>query len=306
MARMQRINDLDLTLEPLSDSIVEVVYQEQVGWFGVNLGEDADSHPFAWTTDPDSRTHDGLLGAHPAADPAQALDDLSAQLASMQSVLEEERTSDPRHNLGAFLDTLPQTESKKEGGWRNLVSGGLRGVNRSKDILQDRASKSRDVLQDRASKSKDILQDRASKSRDVLQDRASKSKDILQDRASKGMDVLQDRASRSKDVLQDRASKGRDVLQDRASRSKDVLQDRASKGRDVLQDRASKGIEAIRVAASPALACEREGHVFDDIRLIGSSNNLPRFCRRCRTLIYVGEGNEGAAGSNNTGRQESS
>ena len=291
MVRMQKINDLELFIDPLSDSIVEVVYQEQVGWFGVNLGEEAEARPFAWTTDPDSRTQDGLIEANPATDPAQALEDLSARLASMQSALDAERASDPRHNLGAFLETLPQAEAKKEPGWRNLVSGGLRGVNRSKDILRDRASKSRDILQDGASKSKDILQDRASKSKDILQDRASKSKDILQDRASK-----------SKDILQDRASKSKDILQDRASKSKDILQDGASK----VQDRTSKGFEALREAASPSRACEREGHVFDDVRLIGSLNNLPRFCRRCRNLINVAQESGDAAGAHNAARPDDS
>ena len=229
MVRIQKINDLEFTLESLSDCLVQVVYQEQVGWFGVNLGEDVQDNPFAWTTDQDSCTQDGLMGARSAADPAQALEDLSAQLAEMQSALDAERASDPRHNLGNFLDTLPQAEVEKDVGWRSLVGGGLTGLSRGKDILQDRATKGRDILQDRA-----------------------------------------------------------------------------TKGRDILQDRAAKGVEAVREAASPSRACEREGHVFDDVRLIGSSNNLPRFCRRCRNLINVAEENRDTAANRSEARQDTS
>ena len=249
MARIQIINGLEFTLEPLSDSLVEVVHQEQIGWFGVNLAGDADDYPFAWTTDADSCTQDGLEVAHPATGPAQALEDLAAQLASMQNVLDTEKANDPRNNLGSFLETLPQAEVKKETGWRNLVSDGLRGVNRSKDVLQERAAK-------------------------------------------------------AKDVLQERAVKGRDVLQERAAKGRDVLQERAAKGRDAVQQRAARGVEAVKEAASPSLACDREGHVFDDVRLVGSASDMPRFCRRCRSMINVGSENRGAGDGGDEGRKD--
>ena len=59
----------------------------------------------------------------------------------------------------------------------------------------------------------------------------------------------------------------------------------------------------MKEAASPSLACGREGHVFDDVRLVGSSNNLPRFCRRCRTLVNVTEESEGTAANRNEEEQ---
>ena len=114
MKRVQIIDDREFTLEPLNECVIEVSYQEQLGWFGVNLDDStADEFPFAWTVDAEAKTDDGVGSDLLAASVDQALEAVAERLKEAQEVHDAEQARDPRNQLGALLQNLP---AEGEGG----------------------------------------------------------------------------------------------------------------------------------------------------------------------------------------------
>ena len=126
MKRVHELNGLEFLLESLSECVVEVSYQEQTGWFGVNLDGDTDENSFTWTTNSDECTADGIIGGTVSASPDQALEELANKLVAAQEEVDAERARDPRNRLGALLEALPgAVADKKDSGWRRLGRRGL-------------------------------------------------------------------------------------------------------------------------------------------------------------------------------------
>lgn len=157
--RTQIIDEREFTLEPLSDYVVEVEFREQMGWFGVNLGEDAEEYPFAWTMDPEDRDEDGLTNGFSVESPDQALQNLADKLASLQAQLESKRAKDPRNRLGAFLETLPDADDK-EPSWRRFGRIGLDKVNKGIGALQEGTTRSGRIIRQEATRGKEAVQKR--------------------------------------------------------------------------------------------------------------------------------------------------
>ena len=138
MKRVQIIDDREFTLEPLNECVIEVSYQEQQGWFGVNLDDStADEFPFAWTVDAEVKTDDGVGGDQLAASVEQALEEVAARLREAQEIRDSEQARDPRNQLGALLQNLP---SEGKGGWRRLRGKGADLAKRSTKAFQQKAS----------------------------------------------------------------------------------------------------------------------------------------------------------------------
>ena len=135
MKRVQIIDDREFTLEPLNECVIEVSYQEQQGWFGVNLDDStAEEFPFARTVDAEVKTDDGVGGDQLAASVEQALEEVAARLREAQEIHDAEQAKDPRNQLGALLQNLP---AEGEGGWRRLRGKGADLAKRGTKAFQD-------------------------------------------------------------------------------------------------------------------------------------------------------------------------
>lgn len=224
MKRVQTINDLDFTIEALTECVIEVSHRDQVGWFGVNLDDETEEVPFAWSIEEEAKTEDGVRGDNPAPSPEQALAELSAHLAELQEGHDAEVAKDPRNRLGALLSTMP-TETNK-GGWRRLRGRGADLAKRGTKAFQEKAGQAGGSIKE-------------------------------------GTGSFLGKAS-------EKASQGREKLQDGVAKAN-------------LPERRKSLMEAF----SPSKQCEREGHLFDEVKLISTKGTISRLCRRCKNVIKV-------------------
>ena len=224
MERVQIIDDREFALEAVSECVVEVSHRDQIGWFGVNLNDDTDENPFAWTVDAETKTDDGILGTNPTATPELALEGLAAELAVLQDSCDEEEAKDPRNRLGALMQALPTKTNKS--GWRRLGDVGAGIAKRGTKAFQEKTGQTGEKLKD-------------------------------------GTGSFLGRASQ-------KVSQGREKLQEGVAKAN-------------LAERRKSLAEAF----SPSKQCERDGHLFDEVKLISTSGTLSRMCRRCHNIIKV-------------------
>ena len=189
MKRTQLINGLEFTIEALSECLMQVTHGEQSGWFGVNLDENSEETPFAWTTDPDIITLDGLLGASSVNDPSKALEELAETLVQMQAEFDAARAQDPVNRLGAFLESLTETAAPETAesetaetetaeqdrtGLGRLRGAGLSWAKRGREALGEKTSQARETLGEKTSQAREALGEKVSQSKDAFQDRIAK------------------------------------------------------------------------------------------------------------------------------------
>ena len=261
MKRTQEINGLEFTLEALSQSLVEVAYREQVGWFGVNLDGNGSQSNFAWTNDIEARSPEGLSGAIPVDSPDQALQELADCLVVLQTEIDEQRANDSRNMLGAFLESLPDKQEDS----RNMLGAFL-------ESLPEEPGSRSDAIPESLP---DEPQNRLDESVESPSDEQDKKSGGLLRFGRSGLS----RMGEAGKTIKDRASQGREALSEKASQSRDAIQERIVKAN--LPEKRSQ-IADIFVTSRQ---CENSGHDFDEVKLIGKTGSVPRFCKRCRKMI---------------------
>ena len=173
MKRVQIIDDREFTLEPLNECVIEVSYQEQLGWFGVNLDDStADEFPFAWTVDAEAKTDDGVGSDLLAASVDQALEAVAERLKEAQEVHDAEQARDPRNQLGALLQNLP---AEGEGGWRRLRGKGADLAKRGTKVFQKKASQAGESIKDGTGNLLEKASEKAGQSKEKLQGGVAKA-----------------------------------------------------------------------------------------------------------------------------------